>query len=88
VDDPRIMARRRWLRTVLAGAASALIVRRGDPAYAQQKLSQHDAEYQDEPKDHHTCGVCTLFQPPKSCKVVDGDISPHGWCKLFDESPE
>jgi hypothetical protein len=83
-----ILARRELLRAVLAGTTSALILRPGGPAYAQQKLSQRDAGYQDTPKDDHACGTCTLFQPPKSCKVVEGDISDHGWCKLFEESPE
>jgi hypothetical protein len=27
--------------------------------------------------------LCTLFEPPKSCKVVEGEISPNGWCKAF-----
>jgi hypothetical protein len=78
------MRRRDILHAVLAGAASAAAA----PARAQQKLSQHDAQYQDTPKDHHACGVCTLFQPPQGCKVVEGPISPHGWCQLFEESPE
>jgi hypothetical protein len=24
-----------------------------------------------------------LFEPPKSCKVVEGEISGDGWCKAF-----
>jgi hypothetical protein len=58
------------------------------PANAQQKLSQHDAAYQNAPKDGHQCGGCTLFQPPKSCNVVEDDISAQGWCKLFEAAPE
>jgi len=78
------MRRRDILQAVVAGTAT-VVTRR---ARAQQKLSQHDAQYQDTPKDNHACGECTLFQPPKSCKVVAGDVSPHGWCQLFEESPE
>jgi hypothetical protein len=51
---------------------------------AQQKMSQTDAEYQDRPKSGLTCAACTLFRPPRSCEVVQGDISPNGWCKFFD----
>jgi hypothetical protein len=29
------------------------------------------------------CAMCTLFEPPKSCKIVEGDVSPSGWCKAF-----
>jgi hypothetical protein len=39
--------------------------------------------YQTSPKDAHQCDGCTLFQPPTSCQVVDGTISPTGWCKLW-----
>jgi hypothetical protein len=52
-------------------------------AQAQQKMSKQEAEYQDSPKDIRMCATCTLFEPPKSCKVVEGDVSPNGWCKAF-----
>jgi high potential iron-sulfur protein len=39
--------------------------------------------YQPSPKDGHQCDGCTLFQSPDSCQVVDGTISPTGWCKLW-----
>jgi hypothetical protein len=51
---------------------------------AQQKMSQAKAAYQDRPKSGLTCAGCTLFRPPRSCEVVQGDISPNGWCKFFD----
>jgi hypothetical protein len=51
---------------------------------AQQKLSQGEAEYQYRPKSGLICAACTLFRPPRSCEVVEGDISPNGWCKFFD----
>jgi hypothetical protein len=62
------------------GRLSAGVVAR---AIAQEKLSQREADYQDSPKDIRMCGTCSLFVPPKSCKVVAGEISPEGWCKLF-----
>ncbi len=39
--------------------------------------------YQPTPKDGHQCDGCTLFQAPESCQIVDGTISPTGWCKLW-----
>jgi high potential iron-sulfur protein len=39
--------------------------------------------YQPSPKDGHQCDGCTLFQSPDACQVVDGTISPTGWCKLW-----
>ena len=52
-------------------------------AYAQQKMKQADAKYQDQPKDGHQCNGCAQFEAPGSCKLVDGSISPNGWCQLF-----
>jgi hypothetical protein len=54
------------------------------PAKAQEKMSKQAAQYQDEPKGMLMCATCTLFVAPKSCKVVEGDVKPEGWCKAFD----
>jgi hypothetical protein len=57
------------------------------PARAEEapaKVSQLAASYQGTPKGMFSCAVCTFFIRPRSCKVVRGDISPAGWCKLFD----
>jgi hypothetical protein len=48
------------------------------------KLSQSAAQYQDTPRGGLSCVGCTFFRRPRSCKVVAGDISPNGWCRLFD----
>lgn len=76
-------------RLILAGAAGALVI--GAGARAQQKpekLSKADSEYQDSPKNNQQCSECTKFQPPQGCSVVDGAISPKGWCKLYEAPPE
>jgi hypothetical protein len=65
--------------SVAAWFASGAMSRAG----AREKMSQKEAEYQDSPKDIRMCATCTLFEPPKSCKVVEGEISPNGWCKAF-----
>ena len=58
-----------------AGAASS--------ASAQQKMAQTIAHYQAAPKGAARCDKCAQFQAPGSCKLVDGKISPSGWCMLF-----
>ena len=50
---------------------------------ASDKMTREQAQYQDQPKGISMCATCTLFEPPKSCKVVEGDVSPDGWCKAF-----
>jgi hypothetical protein len=74
-------SRRNVLRVTSLAAATAAVAPR---ASAQQKMSQAEAEYQDWPKNGLACAACTLFRPPRSCQVVQGDISPSGWCKFFD----
>ena len=49
----------------------------------QKKLSQAAAKYQDHPNGSDGCGACPYFQFPKSCVLVEGDISPMGWCRMF-----
>jgi hypothetical protein len=71
--------RRRIFITVLMGVATGIDF----SARAAEKMSKQEAKYQDNPKDVRMCATCTLFVPPHSCKVVEGDISPYGWCKAF-----
>ena len=71
------MLRRSLLHAIALGFAV-------HPAAAQHKLSQTEAEYQSQPKNGLTCAACSLFRKPSSCEVVEGDISPNGWCKFFD----
>ncbi len=62
-----------------AAATGAAVTR----ASAQQKISQANAKYQDHPNDNHQCDGCIQFQPPNACKIVEGTISPKGWCQFF-----
>jgi hypothetical protein len=72
-------------RSVLTGVAVAgsipLLAMSVCPAMA--KMSEASVAYQDTPKWDRNCAGCGLFQPPSSCKTVDGVISPNGWCKIW-----
>ena len=52
-----------------------------DPEWA--KMAKTAVAYQDTPHGDQNCANCKFFEPPSSCKVVDGVISPNGWCKLW-----
>jgi hypothetical protein len=52
-------------------------------AQSQDKMTKARAEYQEAPNGIYSCATCTLFVPPAGCKVVEGEISPDGWCKAF-----
>jgi hypothetical protein len=75
--------RRGLLRTAFPGLVAWLMGAAKSSVCAQQRMTKQDAEYQDTPKDIRMCATCTLFEPPRACKVVEGDISPSGWCKAF-----
>jgi hypothetical protein len=68
---------------VLSSAAAGFTFGTLSKALASDKMTREQAEYQDTPKGISMCATCTLFEPPKSCKVVEGDVSPDGWCKAF-----
>jgi hypothetical protein len=69
-------------RRVLLAAPAALALPIG-PARGAEKMSKEGAQYQDTPKGIAMCATCSLFVEPRSCKVVEGDISPSGWCKVY-----
>ena len=75
--------RRRDFISILIGAATEFDLAASSRTNAVEKMSKKEAEYQDSPKDIRMCATCTLFEPPRSCKVVEGDVSPSGWCKAF-----
>ena len=73
---------RRRVLTIAAGAAGASVAGLG-VARAQAKTPQKAMKYQDTPKGDQRCENCKQFQPPSACKVVDGTISPQGWCTVY-----
>jgi len=58
-----------------------------NPATAEAKVPQNAVSYQDKPKDTQRCDGGKNFQSPNACKMVEGEISPQGWCYLFTKKP-
>jgi anaerobic selenocysteine-containing dehydrogenase len=54
------------------------------------KAAKSAFQYQDKPKDGKKCANCSLYIPGAKgqCKVVEGDISPEGWCLAYVEAPK
>jgi hypothetical protein len=52
-------------------------------ARASDKMTRTQAEYRDTPNGIYSCGLCSLFEAPNGCKVVEGEVSKDGWCKAF-----
>lgn len=59
----------------------------GAIAESTRKVSKAQAKYQDKPKGKQQCAVCNNFVAPGSCNLVEGKISPNGWCTLFTPKP-
>jgi hypothetical protein len=81
-------SRRAFIKT-MAGAAAATC---GGAAsakaqeykpQAQKKLTQAAARYQDHPSGTESCSTCPYFISPDSCVLVEGEISPAGWCPIY-----
>ena len=48
------------------------------------KVSQASVQYQSQPKGEQKCDGCLHFiAETNSCKLVEGQISPDGWCTLW-----
>ena len=48
-------------------------------------ISQEEADYtEDGPIEAERCRHCTMFRPPDSCTLVEGDIHPAGHCRFFE----
>ena len=82
VEKRRGKSRREVIRAVATGVPAGFLLRISQTE-ASEKMTRQQAEYQDAPKDIYSCGMCTLFEPPQYCKVVEGEVSRDGWCKAF-----
>jgi hypothetical protein len=81
--EKRVDTSRRKVMCAVASGVSAGLLLRISRTDASEKMTRQQAEYQDTPNGLYSCGMCTLFEPPKACKVIDGEVSKDGWCKAF-----
>jgi len=72
-------------RNVLLAAVSAAPILALGSTGAEAKMAQTAVGYQQTPKDGKQCDGCNFFVAPNACKLVDGDISPSGYCKLWSK---
>ena len=73
-------SRRRFLVTSLLGLTSVELL---SSTSAEAKATKQQANYRGSPHGGQQCSKCRHFIQPGSCNLVDGTISPHGWCKFF-----
>lgn len=54
------------------------------PTAPAGKASQASVQYQVQPQGEQKCGNCMHFNADSNtCKVVEGQISPEGWCRIW-----
>jgi hypothetical protein len=87
-DNSTTVSRRQVLRgaTILAGGAAvaaASVAQAASQAAQSGKMTQVAAAYQPSPKSGQKCLDCSFFVQPQACKLVEGTISPVGWCKFY-----
>jgi len=76
-------------RSVLISAVGSTSLLAGTTpwALAGTKVPQSAVHYQQTAKDGQVCADCSHFTAPQTCKLVDGTISPTGWCRLWVKKP-
>ena len=80
------MHRRCFLRRGLIAAAAGLALEAA-PARAQSgKATKKQAGYieRDKPATQ-MCAQCGFFIAPTDCVVVEGPVSPWGWCNYYED---
>jgi hypothetical protein len=80
-------SRRSLLRNIaiVAPAVAALTVVSVQRAAADGKLPKSQARYQPGPNGERRCSNCVHFASPSACEIVDGDVSPQGWCQFYGQ---
>jgi hypothetical protein len=81
ISRRRLLSRGAFLAAGAAvlGAAATTV----RPAMAASKLPQRTVNYQPTPRGRASCANCAQWQQPNACKLVDGQISPTGWCSVY-----
>ncbi len=81
------ISRRRFLEA--GGCALGAVFLGAAAASAQEgegeepKKTQQEVAYKAPPANGRQCLNCRNYQKPAFCRIVEGLISPDGWCKLY-----
>ena len=77
------LSRRRLLGLSVTGGAILAALGAASSAQAYGKIAQKTVNYQTSPKGKARCGTCAQFLAPADCKIVQGPITPDGWCSVY-----
>lgn len=83
------LSRRNLFRGALVFAGGATVLGAGLAATsASAMVSPKAVNYQNMPKGAARCDGCVQWKPPAACKIVEGVISPAGWCTIYAPKPK
>jgi hypothetical protein len=69
------------LKVALATAAAGVMARPVGAAETKtKKYTKERVGYRDEPYEGRTCSKCVLYAGEGECAIVEGKVSPTGWC--------
>ena len=75
--------RRLFLAALAGGCLAACQALADEEPSPFKKLTKAQVHYQDSPKDMRSCATCSFFKAPKTCVVLEGDVSKDGFCDIF-----
>jgi hypothetical protein len=79
-------SRRRVVLAAMSVGGAALLARVLDsnaqqkPKATLKKRTKEAVGYRDEPYDGRSCAKCVLYSGNGECVLVEGEVSPNGWC--------
>ncbi len=89
MNDDQKISRKQILAGLIMLPAFAAVASTG--ARAAAKASKSAVKYQSKPEGGHDCKGCKFFKHGKTakangtCSVVEGSISPNGWCVAWSK---
>jgi len=81
------LSRRSLLQNAAYAAGAVGIISVNASGANAAKAPQKSVAYQESPKGIQKCDNCALWEAPNTCKMVDGTISPEGWCMIYKKAP-
>jgi anaerobic selenocysteine-containing dehydrogenase len=78
------VSRRDFLHVAALGGGAVMAASLVPSPAAAAKMSPRAMQYRPTPNGNQRCDNCVNFQAPGACKLVDGPISPSGWCILYN----
>jgi len=79
-------SRRRVLKAAVTVGGATLLAHalesnaQQKPKAILKKRSKEAVGYRDEPYEGRTCAKCVLYVGLGECVLVEGEVSPNGWC--------